>query len=281
MHNREQLLQAREEAMQKIRTGTMNDPVFENALKLAGEGRKVEEFGGDYFETILPKRKSEMASGRVFLNPVKRSHGLGTSAATYQAMTAAESLARTGKSKLAEGAGAKDLNQIAAFLQKHVMPTSISSVGTKGSRGNATDEQILLRAAALYGDTYNGFDPKTGMPFNMMKGQTGVVGRDAGHFIGHASRPDLSNDPYNIGYQNQYENKGQSAAEKIASQEGRVATGTEIADMLWKSIVNRTVEDVKLPPRNTKEGKAAYEALMGPINAKLDQSRMAGQIFIV
>ena len=267
--------------MNKLRAGELNDPVFENALKLAGQGRKVEEFGGDYFETILPKRKSDMATGRVFLQPVERSHGLGTSAATYQAMSAAESLARTGKSKITPEAGTKDLPQIAAFLQKHVMPTSISNVGTKGSRGDATDEQILLRAAALYGDTYNGFDPKSGMPFNMMKGQIGVVGRDAGHFIGHASRPDLSNDPYNIGYQNQYENKGQSAAEKIASQQGRVATGTEIADMLWKSIVNRTVEDVKLPPRNTKAGKAAYEALMGPINAKLDQSRMAGQIFIV
>ena len=131
--------------------------------------------------------------------------------------------------------------------------------------------------ANLFGDTYNGFDPRHGMPFNMMKGQIGVVGRDAGHFIGHASRPDLSNDPYNIGYQNQYENKGQAAAEKIASQQGRVATGTEIADMLWKSIVNRTVEDVKLPRRNS----AAFKSLMGPINAKVDQSRMAGQIFIV
>lgn len=281
MHSRERLLQARHDAMNKLRAGELNDPVFENALKLAGEGRKVEEFGGDYFDTILPKRKSDMSAGKVFLKPVERSHGLGTSAATYQAMRAAESLARTGKSKLAQGAGDKDLHQIAAFLQKHVMPTSITNVGTKGSRGNATNEEVLLRAAALYGDTYNGFDPKTGMPFNMMKGQTGVVGRDAGHFIGHASRPDLSNSPYNIGYQNQYENKGQAAAEKIASQQGRVATGTEIADMLWKSIVNRTVEDVKLPSRNTKEGKAAYEALMGPINAKLDQSRMAGQIFIV
>ena len=276
--DREDLLRLRNDTQLGVNRGDfIDDPVFLNALKLAGEGRKVEEYAGDYFDAVLPKRKSDMKSGRVFLNPVERSHGLGTSAATYQAMSAAESQARTGKSKLAEGAGAKDLNQIAAFLQKHVMPTSISSVGTKGSRGNATDEQILLRAAALYGDTYNGFDPKSGMPFNMMKGQTGVVGRDAGHFIGHASRPDLSNDPYNIGYQNQYENKGQSAAEKIASQQGRVATGTEIADMLWKSIVNRTVEDVKLP----RKGSAAFKSLMGPINAKVNQSRMAGQIFMV
>ena len=278
----EDLLRLRNDTQLGVNRGDyIDDPVFLNALKKAGEGRKVEEFGGDYFETILPKSKKEMATGRVVLKPVERSHGLGTSAATYQAMSAAESLARTGKSKITPGAGAKNLPEIASFLQKHVMPGSITQVGTKGSRGNATDEQILLRAAALFGDTYNGFDPRHGMPFNMMKGQTGVVGRDAGHFIGHASRPDLSNDPYNIGYQNQYENKGQSAAEKIASQEGRVATGTEIADMLWKSIVNRTVEDVKLPSRNTKVGKAAYEALMGPINAKLDQSRMAGQIFIV
>ena len=115
MHSRERLIQARNDAMDKIRAGTMDDPVFENALKLAGQGRKVEEYGGDYFETILPKSERELATGRVFLQPVERSHGLGTSAATYQAMSAAERLARTGKSKLAEGAGAKDLNEIAAL----------------------------------------------------------------------------------------------------------------------------------------------------------------------
>ena len=40
-----------------------------------------------------------------------------------------------------------------------------------------------------------------------MKGQ-GITPIDAGHIISHASRPDLSNDPSNIGFQNQYENKG-------------------------------------------------------------------------
>ena len=57
MNSRERLIQARNAAMDKIRAGEMNDPVFENALKLAGQDRKVEEFGGDYFETILPKSK--------------------------------------------------------------------------------------------------------------------------------------------------------------------------------------------------------------------------------
>ena len=275
MHSRERLLQARHDAMNKLRAGEMNDPVFENALKLAGEGRKVEEFGGDYFETVLPKRKGDMASGKVFLKPVERGHGLGTSGATYQAMRAAEDLARTGKSKSA--APEKDLEALASFLQKHVMDGSISSVGTLGSRERPTPEQTLMRAAALYGDVDRGYDPKTGMAFNLMKGQDGVIGLDAGHIISHASRPDLSNDPRNIGYQNQYENKGQSAAEKFAAGQGREATGEEIANMLWKSMMNRTVADVKLP----RKGSAAFNELMDPINAKVAASRMAGEVFIV
>ena len=108
-----------------------------------------------------------------------------------------------------------------------------------------------------------GFDPKTGMPFNTMR-SPGVTPLDAGHFKSHISNPELSNDPYNIGYQNQYENKGQSAAEKLAGQQGREATDEELADMIFKSIINRTVEDVQLP----RKGKAR-DAFMSPINAKL------------
>ena len=55
---------------------------------------------------------------------------------------------------------------------------------------------------------------------------------DAGHFIAHASRPDLSDSPENIGFQNAYENRGQASAEKFASQQGREATQTELANAL-------------------------------------------------
>ena len=143
------------------------------------------------------------------------------------------------------------------------MPGSITSVGTLGSREKPTDKEVLYRAAALYGDVDRGYDPKTGMPFNTMRSE-GVTPLDAGHFQSHISFPELSNSPTNIGYQNQYENKGQATAEKLAGQQGREATNEELADMIFKSIINRTVEDVQLP----RKGKAR-DAFMAPINAKL------------
>ena len=58
--------------------------------------------------------------------------------------------------------------------------------------------------------------------------------------------------------------RDQATAEKLAGQQGREATNEELADMIFKSIINRTVEDVKLP----RKGKAR-DAYMAPINAKL------------
>ena len=253
----------RNEVQMMINRGEIDDPDFLRAVQLGAEGRAVQDFGGDYFVPVAPKQKSARESGKVFLEPVERGSGLGTSSATYQAMIAAEALARAGKKDSTFVGPPKDLDKIASFLEKHVMPGSISSVGTLGSREKPTDREILYRAAALYGDVQRGFDPKTGMPFNTMR-SPGVTPLDAGHFKSHISNPELSNDPYNIGYQNQYENKGQSAAEKLAGQQGREATDEELADMLFKSIINRTVEDVQLP----RKGKAR-DAFMAPINAKL------------
>lgn len=252
-----------------VNTGKLNDPDFERALEKASVGREVEELGGDYFHPVLPKDKKELAAGKVFLVANKRGHGMGTAPVTYRAMMAAEKLARSGKKATTFAGPEKDLEKIAEFLKENVMQSSISDVGTKGSRGGATDEEILMRAAALFGDVERGYDPKTGVAFNAMH-QKGLVPLDAGHFMSHIANPELSNDPSNIGYQNQYENKGQASAEKIAGNEGRQATDEELADMLYKSIINRTVEDVKLPSRNTRAGKAEYEALMSRINAKIN-----------
>ncbi len=253
----------RNEVQVMINRGEIDDPDFLRAVGLAAEGRAVEDFGGDYFVPVAPKQKSARESGKVFLEPVERGSGLGTSSATYQAMIAAEALARAGKKGNTFAGPPKDLDKIASFLEKHVMPGSISSVGVLGSREKPTDREVLYRAAALYGDVQRGYDPKTGMPFNTMRSE-GVTPLDAGHFQSHISFPELSNSPTNIGYQNQYENKGQAAAEKYAGNLDREATDEELADMLFKSIINRTVEDVKLP----RKGKAR-DAYMAPINAKL------------
>ena len=131
-----------------------------------------------------------------------------------------------------------------------------------------TGDTALLRAAALATDLDNGFDPKSRVPFNVIN-QAVSTPLDAGHFIAHASRPDLSDSPENIGFQNAYENRGQASAEKFAAQQGREATKTEIANALYRTFVNKIVDDIKLPSRNTNKGKAEYAALMDPINAKL------------
>lgn len=275
--DKEDLLRLRNETQLGINRGDfIDDPEFLNAIDKAAQGRAIEELAGDYFELTVPRRKSDRESGKVFLTPVPATHGMSTSAATYQAMAAAEAQARSGKSRLAPGAGANDLAKTIAFLQEHVMPGSISYIGKLGSRETPTEQEVLERAAKLLGDTRNGFDSSSGMPFNMFR-QQGIIGLDAGHGEAHASNPALSNSASNIRFQNMYENRGQAAAEKIAANQGRSASGQEIADMLWKSIVKRTVDDVKLP----RKGSAAFKALMGPINAKVNQSRMAGQIFIV
>ena len=119
----------RNEVQVMVNRGEIEDPDFLRALQLAGEGRAVEDFGGDYFVVTAPKQKSARESGKVFLEPVERGSGLGTSSATYQAMIAAEALARSGRKGNTFAGPAKDLDKIASFLEKHVMPGSISSVG--------------------------------------------------------------------------------------------------------------------------------------------------------
>ena len=257
--------QMRNEVQLMINRGQIDDPDFLRAIQRAEEGVAVEDLGGDYYYPVAPQRKGDLASGKVFLVPHKRGHGLGTSPATYQAMIAAEQLARSGRKDTTFAGPEKDLNKIAAFLQEHVMPGSISDVGILGARHTPTDQEKLMRAAAMYGDVERGYDPKHGMPFNTMNSK-GIMPLDAGHFLSHTSNPELSNDPRNIGFQNQYENKGQSAAEKLAGQQNRDATSQELADMLYRSIINRTVEDVKLPYRR---GSKALEEFMAPINAQI------------
>ena len=267
MLNRRELsekLHRRNAAQVAYNNGEIEEEFLKNALDKAMKGVEVEEMGGDYFEPIYSAQGAPQ--GRVFLSRKPRESGLGTSAITYQAMLAAEKLAREGKTNV--DLPSKNLEEIAAFLKENVMDTSISEVGKKGVRStkNLSPNQILYRAAALFGDVERGYDPRHGQPFNNMGGQ-GITPIDAGHIISHASRPDLSNDPSNIGFQNQYENKGQATAEKLASQSGREATGDEIANMLFKSIINRSVKDVSLP----RKGSKAYLELLDSIDSKIMQ----------
>ena len=250
----------RNEVQLMVDRGEIDDPDFLRALQKVEEGQEVSDIAGDYYDVVIPKRNKD---GKVALVPKEREHGLGKTPATFRAILAAEQMYRGGGSDFQRNP--QEVQRMADFLQKHVTQGSLSGIGSKGAREVPTGEEKVLRAAALLMDTDRGRDPVTGVPFNTMMSE-GTTPLDAGHFVAHASRPDLSNSPYNIGWQNQYENKGQSHAEKIAGQLGREATNDELANALFTSFINKVTDDVVLP----RKGKAR-DAYMAPINAKIGQ----------
>ena len=253
----------RNEVQLMINRGEIDDPAFLRAIETVGEGRDVSDIAGDYYDVVIPKRSKD---GKVALVAKEREHGLGNTPATLRAMLGAEQMYSGGGSDFQRNP--QEVQKMANFLQKHVTQGSLSAIGMKGARENPTPQEKLLRTSALLMDTDRGADPRTGLPFNTMMSE-GTTPLDAGHFIAHTSRPDLSNSPYNIGWQNQYENKGQSYAEKYAGQQGREATNEELADALFKSVVNKLTADIVLP----RKGKAR-DAFMAPINAKLLEDQL-------
>ena len=261
MNARSERLARRNQVQLLHDSGQLNDPWFSKQLDKFYEGVEISDLAGDYYDVVYSPRGAK--KDKVSLRAKPRGHGMSKDPSTYRATIAAEGQLRSGDTSMA--GPAKDLEKIAAFLQKNVMPGDITKVGSLGSREAPTEEQALMRAAALLGDVDRGYDPVTGVAFNGMP-------LDAGHIISHISRPDLSNDPANIRFQNAYENKGQAAAEKFAGQQGREATNEELADALWKNLINKAVAGVSLP----RKGSKAYKEYMDPINAKV--ARYAGEI---
>ena len=245
----------RNEVQMMVNRGEIDDPDFIRALGLAREGRQLQDIGGDHFYPAYSPDGAK--NGKVFLKAVERNRGQGESAATLQAMVAAERLKSLGYS----GANVPAANTpyIERILARDVMDSSLGKIGSLGVRGTLKGEDplALARTAALLGDTDMGVNRQTGIAFNAMP-------LDAGHILAHASNPALSTSPTNIMFENQYMNKGKSTAEKMAFQEGRQATDEELADSIFRAIINKATSDVTLP----RKGKAR-DAFMAPINAKL------------
>ena len=254
-------LRARNETALALDNGTLNDPGLEKLLNELEPYRQLQEGTEDYYDIVQPKNKTQRETGKVKLVAKDRPHGMGESPSTMRALITAEQQLRSGRQELPTD---RDISHMKALLQQLVVTGDTNKIGSLGARGNLTGDVALNRAAALLTDVDKGRDPKTGLPFNTMN-SPGTVPLDAGHFIAHASRPDLSDDYRNIGFQNAYENRGQAHAEKMASQAGREATQEELADALFRSYINKIVSDVKLPRKNSKE----FRELMDPINAKL------------
>ena len=122
-------------------------------------------------------------------------------------------------------------------------------------------------------DTDRGYNSRAGYAY-------GGMPLDAGHVIGHASRPDLSDKGFNLELENQYANRGKAATEKMAANQGREATDQELAAGLFKSHKNKLLEDVVLPGR---KGSKERNDFMEPINRKVEEylaaQRFAGDIF--
>ena len=97
------------------------------------------------------------------------------------------------------------------LLDKYVMGTSIAGIGSGGQRHQRNAEQLRDVAASLLVDTDRGYNSRAGYAL-------GGMPLDAGHVIGHASRPDLSDMGSNLEWENQYANKGKAATEKDGSK---------------------------------------------------------------
>lgn len=215
-----------------------NDPVFLKILEKIRQGRNLQDMVQDYYNTVVPKRPSDRATGKVHLQKRVRGKDQQTHPATMQAMIAAERLASSKGIKFQRDKN--EMERMASFMKDHVMEGSINTMGKEatGGREKPTDEEIPLRAAALMLDNNNGYDFHHRRPFNTIM-QWESTPRDAGHITSYIADKSLANDPLNIAWQNEYENKGKASAEKFAGQQKREATDKEIADALFKSFINK------------------------------------------
>ena len=256
--------------------GLIDDPDFMRVLRKAEEGVELEELGGDYFEPVVNYKvdknkqaildsngnKQYLGKGKVNLEPVERAHGLGQSATSMRAILAQERLKRDGYTGFNPPPIEGEIERVKKILQDSVSATSYGKIGMGGARGNRTPEQKLGVAASLLADVNRGYNRETGIAFN-------GVALDAGHRIAHSANPLLSDDPSNLIMQNQYMNKGQSAVEKMAYQQGREATNEELAEGLWTSWVNKIMKDSPLLTDGMRKNSPQYKEVMASINAKL------------
>ena len=248
---------------QALVNGELNDPALEKLLGDLEDYVALEGAGGDYY--YLSRDPS--ANGRrlkdpdkVFLVAEPRQHGMEQHPLTHRAISATQQMHERGGPLV--NAPSKDLAiaQMRDLLAKYVMPTSIGGIGSGGQRSQRNAEQLLDVASSLMVDTDRGYNSRAGYALAGMP-------LDAGHIIGHASRPDLSDKGYNLEWENQYANKGKAATEKMAANQGREATDAELAAGLFKSHKNKLTADVVLPGR---KGSKEREAYMEPIRKKVD-----------
>ena len=237
------------------------EPQLVKLLHALEEYVELEGAGGDYYRLEPARRKSDNMAGKVFLVAEPRLHGQEQHPLTHIAIKSTQQLHENGGVPLVaapdKGPAISRMNEL---LDKYVMGTSIAGIGSGGQRQQRNAEQLRDVAASLLVDTDRGYNSRAGYAL-------GGMPLDAGHVIGHASRPDLSDKGFNLELENQYANKGKAATEKMAANQGREATDAELAEGLFKSHRNKLIADVVLPGRKGSKERNAY---MQPINDKVD-----------
>lgn len=242
--------------------GELNDPQLEKILQGLEDYVELEGLGGDYYHLEGAKRKSDREAGKVFIVAEPRAHDENQNSLTHKAIKATHDLhANDGVSLVNAPDKAPEIARANELLQQYVMDTSVRNIGSGGERRALprNNDELMDVAASLLVDTDRGYNSRAGYAF-------GGMPLDAGHVIGYASRPDLANKGSNLEWENQYANKGKAATEKMAAGQGREATDAELAQGLFKSHINKLVEDVQLVGRKNSK---AREAFMAPINAKV------------
>ena len=242
--------------------GKLNDPELERILQGLEDYVELEGLGGDYYHLEAVKNKSDNAEGKVFMVAEPRAHGENQNSLTHKAIKATHDLhANNGVSLVNAPDKGPEIARAKELVNQYVMDTSVRNIGSGGERSALprSNEELMDVAASLLVDTDRGYNSRAGYAL-------GGMPLDAGHVIGYASRPDLANKGSNLEWENQYANKGKSATEKIAANQNREATDAELAQGLFKSHMNKLVEDVQLVGRKNSK---AREAFMAPINAKV------------
>lgn len=242
--------------------GELNDPYLDKLLQGLEDYVELEGLGGDYYHLEAAKRKSDNAAGKVFIVAEPRAHDQNQHPLTHKAIKATHDLhANDGIPLINAPDKGPEIARAKELLQKYVMDTSVRNIGSGGERSALprSNEELQDVAASLLVDTDRGYNSRAGYAL-------GGMPLDAGHVIGYASRPDLANKGSNLEWENQYANKGKAATEKMAANEGREATDAELAQGLFKSHINKLVDDVQLVGRKNSK---AREEFMAPINAKV------------
>jgi len=243
-----------------LKRGELGDPDLEKLLGELEDYVELEGAGGDYYHLERPKRKSDREAGKVFLVANPRNYGQEQNPLTHKAIYATQMLHENGGVPLVNAPDKEPaIARMKELLNKYVMGTSVAQIGSGGQRHQRNAEQLLDVAASLLVDTDRGYNSRAGYAF-------GGMPLDAGHVIGHVSRPDLSDEGFNLELENQYANKGKAATEKMAAQLGREATDEELAKGLFKSHLNKILEGTTLPYRRGSKALAEY---MAPISQKV------------